>query len=119
MCKKKFELKQEHIDLISELNFKGLVSTEGEEFEYRPTIDYKRPFGNSGVTYDVLQKLGFTDGDGMLTEREQSGLLSNFLLHWKLLRDIEPLNRESMRLKSIPHITFTKDIAIFISGRMR
>lgn len=68
MCKKKFELKQEHIDLISELNFKGLVSVDGEEYEYRPAIDYKRPFGNSGVTYDVLQKLGLTDDDGNYTE---------------------------------------------------
>lgn len=64
MCKVKFELKQEHIDLISELNFKGVVSTEGGEIEYRPGIDYKRPFGNSGVTYDVLQKLGLTGDDG-------------------------------------------------------
>ncbi len=47
---KKFELKQEHIDLISELNFKGIVSVDGKEIEYRPAIDYKRPFGNSGVT---------------------------------------------------------------------
>lgn len=71
MCKKKFELKQEHIDLISELNFKGLVSVDGEEFEYRPTIDYKRPFGNSGVTYDVLQKLGLTDDEGNYTDADQ------------------------------------------------
>ena len=65
---KKFELKQEHIDLISELNFKCLVSTEGNEIEYRPAIDYKRPFGNSGVTYDVLQRLGLTDDDGKYTD---------------------------------------------------
>lgn len=68
MCKVKFELKQEHIDLISELNFKGIVSTEGSEIEYRPAIDYKRPFGNSGVTYDVLQMLGLTDDDGNYTD---------------------------------------------------
>lgn len=74
---KKFELKQEHIDLISELNFKGLVSTEGREIEYRPAIDYKRPFGNSGVTYDVLQRLGLIDENGEYTEanRKRAELL--------------------------------------------
>ena len=65
---KKFQLKQEHIDFISELNFKGLVSGEDKEIEYRPAIDYKRPFGNSGVTYDVLQRLGLVDGEGEYTE---------------------------------------------------
>lgn len=74
---KKFELKQEHIDLISELNFKGLVSVEGERIEYRPAIDYKRPFGNSGVTYDVLQKLGLVNEKGEYTEanRKRAELL--------------------------------------------
>ncbi len=74
---KKFELKQEHIDLISELNFKGIVSVDGKEIEYRPAIDYKRPFGNSGVTYDVLQKLGLTDENGEYTEtnRKRAELL--------------------------------------------
>ena len=62
--KVKFELKQEHIDLISELNFEGIVFTEGSEIKYRPGINYKRPFGNSAVTYDVLQRLGMTDDDG-------------------------------------------------------
>lgn len=68
MCQVKFELKQEHIDLITNLNFKGIVSTEYSEIEYRPAIDYKRPFGNSGVTYDVLQRLGLTDDKGEYTE---------------------------------------------------
>lgn len=68
---KKFELKQEHIDLISELNFKGIVSSENGEIEYRPGIDYKRPFGNSGVTYDVLQRLGLTDDEGNYTDADQ------------------------------------------------
>lgn len=68
MCKVKFELKQEHIDLISELNFQGLVSTEGSEIEYIPAINYKRPFGNSEVTYDVLERLGLTDENGEYTD---------------------------------------------------
>ncbi|MCM1440460.1 MAG: hypothetical protein NC131_14830 [Roseburia sp.] len=71
MGKAKFELKQEHIDLITKLNFKGFVSNEGGDIEYRPTIDYKRPFGNSGVTYDVLQKLGMTDEDGNYTDADR------------------------------------------------
>lgn len=68
---KKFELKQEHIDLISKLNFKGLVSVEGGEIEYRPAIDYKRPFGNSSVTYDVLQRLGLVNDDGEYTDADR------------------------------------------------
>ena len=71
MGKAKFELKQEHIDLIKELNFKGLVSNEDGNIEYRPAIDYKRPFGNSGVTYDVLQRLGLTDEDGNYTDADR------------------------------------------------
>lgn len=71
MRKAKFELKQEHIDLIPDLNFKGLVSNDGGDIEYRPTIDYKRPFGNSGVTYDVLQRLGLTDDNGNYTDADR------------------------------------------------
>lgn len=67
----KFELKQEHIDLISELNFRSIVSSDGGEIEYRPAIDYKRPFGNSGVTYDVLQRFGLTDDNGNYTEADR------------------------------------------------
>lgn len=53
----KFELKQEHIDMISNLNFRVSVSTEYND-KYIPIIDRKRPFGNSGITESVLEILG-------------------------------------------------------------
>lgn len=34
------------------------------ELEIRPAVNYKRPFGNDGVTYDACCILGYTDGNG-------------------------------------------------------
>lgn len=53
----KFTLTQEHIELISNLNFKIGVRTEYND-TYLPMIDRKRPFGNSCVTGSVLDILG-------------------------------------------------------------
>lgn len=53
-----FELKQEHIDLISNLNFKCEVNTVYGD-KYIPAIDRKRPFGNSGATSNVMEIMGW------------------------------------------------------------
>lgn len=52
-----FTLKEEHIKLIENLNFKVCAETEYND-RYIPGIDRKRPFGNSGATGDVLEILG-------------------------------------------------------------
>lgn len=52
-----FTLKEEHIRLIENLNFKVCAETEYDD-RYIPEIDRKRPFGNSGTTGDVLRILG-------------------------------------------------------------
>lgn len=59
-----FTLKEEHIELIANLNFKTCANTEyGDRFI--PVIDRKRPFGNSGATNSVLEVLGCCcDGKG-------------------------------------------------------
>lgn len=69
-----FELKQEHIDLIAALNFCPRAYWEDglpDSLEFVPEISQKRPFGNSGVLYDVAQKLGLLeeqpDGDMAMT----------------------------------------------------
>lgn len=54
---KEFELKAEHIKVMSELNFKTTISLIGGD-RYIPTVDRKRPFGNSGITSNVLEILG-------------------------------------------------------------
>lgn len=54
----KFELRQEHIDLISNLNFKTEVRTVYDD-RYIPAIDRKRPFGNSGATSSVMEIMGW------------------------------------------------------------
>lgn len=59
----KFELKKEHILLAKELNFETIVDT-GYQDKFAPAINLKRPFGNSGVTYDVMSKLGMLTDDG-------------------------------------------------------
>lgn len=54
---KTFELKTEHIKMMSELNFKTTISLIGGD-RYIPAVDRKRPFGNSGITSNVLEILG-------------------------------------------------------------
>lgn len=59
--KAKFELRQEHIDLAADVNFKPRAWWDDgrpDSLEFFPEICPKRPFGNSGVTYDVAQRLG-------------------------------------------------------------
>lgn len=64
----KFELKQEHITLISELNFECVITTDSFQDRFRPGISRKRPFGNSGITHDVMQKLGYVNDKGEYSE---------------------------------------------------
>jgi hypothetical protein len=52
-----FTLKEELIKMIENLNFRVYAATEYDD-RYIPGIDRKRPFGNSGVTGDVLEILG-------------------------------------------------------------
>ncbi len=57
----KFELKPEHVKLAARVNFKVFADWEDgrpDSLEFSPGISGKRPFGNSGVTYDVAQELG-------------------------------------------------------------
>lgn len=65
----KFRLKEEHIKLIKELNFRTAVVTDSSD-KYRPTIDVKRPFGNSGVTSNVCEIMGwYSNEDGEYPEK--------------------------------------------------
>lgn len=53
-----FTLKEGHIKLIENLNFKVCAETEYGD-RYIPGIDRKRPFGNDGAILDVLRILGY------------------------------------------------------------
>lgn len=67
---RKFELKKEHIDLMSNLNFKTVVNTVYDDI-YAPAIDRKRPFGNSGTTSSALEILGYScDEEGEYNEKD-------------------------------------------------
>lgn len=58
----KFELRPEHVKLLSS----AYVYWEGGEFG-APSIDCKRPYGNSSVIEDIAEILGleqFEDADG-------------------------------------------------------
>lgn len=59
-----FKLKQEHITLMENLNFGSNVVLESDYIEYKPEINQKRPFGNSGMTYDAMSILGLVDDNG-------------------------------------------------------
>lgn len=61
-----FVITEEHIRLLQTLNVKFSAFTWYGDIIV-PRIDEKRPFGNSGVTYDVIQRLGLTDEDGNYT----------------------------------------------------
>lgn len=68
--KPKFELTEEHIKLIGQLNFEICVDTEYDD-QYIPGINRKRPFGNSGATDSVLEILGCKcDEKGNFSEEE-------------------------------------------------
>lgn len=65
----KFRLKKEHIKLIKELNFRTAVVTDSSD-KFRPAIDEKRPFGNSGVTSNVCEIMGwYSNEDGEYSEK--------------------------------------------------
>ena len=44
-----FKLKPEHIKIMTDLNFRISILIDSKD-RYRPAIDAKRPFGNSGPT---------------------------------------------------------------------
>lgn len=58
MLKSEFELKAEHITILKDLCIKYHFETAYDEYLV-PRIDVKRPFGNSGVLYDIAGKLGW------------------------------------------------------------
>lgn len=50
----KFKLTEEHIKVMTELNFMTAVFVDSSD-RFIPTIDRKRPFGNSGATTNVCE----------------------------------------------------------------
>lgn len=75
----KFELKAEHIKLISNLNFKVSVNTFYGD-KYIPAIDRKRPFGNSGATHNVMEILGWYCDDETGEYRQEDESKAEMLL---------------------------------------
>lgn len=53
-----FELKPEHIKIMTDLNFRISILIDSKD-RYRPAIDVKRPFGNSGPTTNVCEIMGW------------------------------------------------------------
>lgn len=49
-----FKLKPEHIKIMTDLNFRISILIDSKD-RYRPAIDVKRPFGNSGPTTNVCE----------------------------------------------------------------
>lgn len=65
-----FELKDEHIVLMSQLSFEVACDTVYND-KYIPTINEKRPFGNSGVLHSVLEILECAcDEDGTFSKQD-------------------------------------------------
>lgn len=56
MNKTEFILSQDHINLLKNMN----VSWNGDEYG-APTIDPKRPYGNSNVENDICRLLGWVE----------------------------------------------------------
>ena len=52
-----FELKPEHIKIMTDLNFRISILIDSKD-RYRPAIDVKRPFGNSSPTTNVCEIIG-------------------------------------------------------------
>lgn len=52
-----FKLKPEHIKIMTDLNFRISILIDSKD-RYRPAIDVKRPFGNSGPTTNVCEIMG-------------------------------------------------------------
>lgn len=53
-----FKLKPEHIKIMTDLNFRISILIDSKD-RYRPAIDVKRPFGNSGPTTNVCEIMGW------------------------------------------------------------
>lgn len=49
-----FKLKPQHIKIMTDLNFRISILIDSKD-RYRPAIDIKRPFGNSGPTTNVCE----------------------------------------------------------------
>ena len=52
------KLKPEHIKIMTDLNFRISILIDSKD-RYRPAIDIKRPFGNSGPTTNVCEIMGW------------------------------------------------------------
>ena len=65
MNKKRFTLTEDHVKLIRRM----YVSWCGDEYG-APEINPKRPYGNSDVTSDIAQILGWVDIEGMDEETQ-------------------------------------------------
>lgn len=97
--KPKFELKIEHIVLATALNFKPhgrWWENDPLSFEFIPEIDPKRPFGNSGCTYDVAQRLNLLkeaeDGDKPMTA-EIERLAMRYIIELPVALEVIMANR--------------------------
>lgn len=87
-----FTLREEHIKLIGRLNYKVCADTEYDD-PFIPGIDRKRPFGNSGAVYDVLQILGYEpDEEGRFRE-EDTSMAESLLVELPLALEVVVTNR--------------------------
>ena len=63
--KVRFEVTEEHVKLFRELSmYPSFCVGDAGDLEIRPSVDWKRPFGNDGVTYDACRVLGYIGEDG-------------------------------------------------------
>lgn len=87
-----FTLKEEHIKLIERLNFKVYADTEYDD-PFIPGIDRKRPFGNSGVVYDVMQILGYEPDEEGDYKEEDTNKAEDLLVELPLALKVVVTNR--------------------------
>lgn len=64
-----FKLKPEHIKIMTDLNFRISILIDSKD-KYRPAIDVKRPFGNSGP-----QRMCVKSWDGTEMKKVENTLL--------------------------------------------
>ena len=70
-----FLLTKEHVKLLKEINVKTSFFTwYGDEII--PQIDEKRPFGNSSVTHDVMQRLHMLGKNGEYSSEDETRALT-------------------------------------------
>lgn len=69
MDSKKFMLKKEHIMLAEALNF-TIATNNKYNNKYVPGISMTRPFGNSHVLYNVMDRLGMLNEKGEYSQED-------------------------------------------------